>query len=81
MRARYLAPGLGYGHAKEALFAVMERRLGPARARYSELLAAPAELDAVLVDGATRARRVAAEVVGRARAACGLRATPRVAGR
>ncbi len=77
LAARYRAPGLGYGHAKQALFEVMERRLGPARERYCALMADPISLEAVLEDGAARARRVAAGVLGRARDATGLRGTPR----
>jgi tryptophanyl-tRNA synthetase len=78
MAERYRAGGYGYGHAKQSLAEVLERTLGPARARYTALLTRPADLDDVLRDGARRARAVAAEVVDRAREACGLgaRASP-----
>ena len=78
LAARYRAPGLGYGHAKQALFEVMEARLGPARARYEALLADSTEVEAVLHAGAKRARTVASGVVARARAAAGFGSAPRV---
>jgi len=78
LAARYRAPGMGYGHAKQALFEVMEARLGPARARYEALLAEGAELDAALEAGARRARGVAAGVLARAREASGFRRAPRL---
>jgi tryptophanyl-tRNA synthetase len=77
LAARYRAPGLGYGHAKEALFQVVEARLGPARDRYEHLLAHPEEIDAVLDDGTRRARTIAADVLGRAREAAGFGRAPR----
>lgn len=77
LAARYRAPGLGYGHAKQELFEVMDAQLAPARERYEALLAEPDRLDAVLADGAHRARRLALSVLGRARDACGLGRAPR----
>ncbi len=78
LAARYRAPGMGYGHAKQALFEAMETRLGPARARYEALLAEGTELDAALEAGARRARGVAAGVLARAREASGFRRAPRL---
>jgi tryptophanyl-tRNA synthetase len=74
---RYRAGGLGYGHAKQALFEAMEARLGPARERYHALLADPSRIDGVLEDGATRARAIARPVLARVREASGIRGTPR----
>ncbi|MFZ5475604.1 MAG: tryptophan--tRNA ligase [Myxococcota bacterium] len=74
---RYRAGGLGYGHAKQELYDVMEARLGPARARFEEWMADPARLDGVLEDGASRARRVAAGVLERVRGAIGVTRRPR----
>jgi tryptophanyl-tRNA synthetase len=77
LAARYRAPGLGYGHAKEELFQVIEARIGPARDRYEHLLAHPAEIGGVLDDGARRARTIAAGVLSRAREAAGFGRAPR----
>ncbi len=74
---RYRLPGLGYGHAKQELFEVMENRLAPARERYAELLADPSRIDRVLEDGADRARRVATATLERVRDATGIRRAPR----
>lgn len=73
LAARYRAGGLGYGHAKQELFEVMDARLAPARARYEALLADPAALDPVLEDGAARARAVARATIDRVRQAAGFR--------
>jgi len=72
LAAQYRAGGMGYGHAKEALFQVLNREIGPARERYNTLLADVAGLDATLAKGAERARKVASEVLARVRAVVGL---------
>lgn len=72
LAARFRAGGLGYGTAKQALLDVLERELGPARARYEELCKDPGELERVLREGAARARAVAAPVMDRVRARVGL---------
>ncbi len=77
LAGRYRAGGLGYGHAKQALFDAMEASLGPARERYHALLADPAHLDGVLEDGACRARAIARPVLARVREAAGIRGIPR----
>jgi tryptophanyl-tRNA synthetase len=69
---RYRAGGLGYGVAKQALYEVLERELGPARVRYEQLMADQTALERVLADGAARVRTIAHEVVGRVRAKVGL---------
>jgi tryptophanyl-tRNA synthetase len=69
---RYRAGGMGYGHAKQALFEVLEREIGPARARYEALMADTAQLDRVLAEGASRARGVARQVIARVRKRVGL---------
>jgi tryptophanyl-tRNA synthetase len=72
MAERLRGTGYGYGHAKVALGKALEERLGPARERYRDWLARPAELRDVLADGAARARVVAREVLGRTREKVGL---------
>jgi len=69
---RYRAGGLGYGHAKQALFEVMDRFLAEPRDRYEALAAQPELVAESLAAGAIRARAVAAETMKRVRNACGL---------
>jgi tryptophanyl-tRNA synthetase len=69
---RFRAPGMGYGHAKQALFELILDHFGPARARRGELMANPDMVDAVLARGARAAREQAAATLGRARRAVGL---------
>jgi tryptophanyl-tRNA synthetase len=72
LAARYRAGGLGYGHAKQELYEAMEARLGPARANFEAWMADTSRLDAVLEDGAVRARRIARDVLQRVRNAIGI---------
>ncbi len=73
MAARYRS-GIGWGEAKGALFEVIEREVAGPRTRYDELMANPAELDALLADGARRARERARPVLDRVRSAIGIEA-------
>jgi len=70
--ARYRAGGMGWGEAKEELFRVANRELGPMRKRFEELMADPKGLDATLAKGAERARPIAAATVKRFRKAAGI---------
>ena len=70
MRARYRA-GISWAEAKRELFEVMDRYLAGPRATYSDLMANTQKIDAVLADGARRARALAAPVLGAARRAVG----------
>ena len=72
LERRYLAGGMGYGEAKQALFELVLDHFGPARRRRDELLADPGHVDEVLRRGAESARKVVAQVTRRARAAAGL---------
>jgi len=65
--------GPGYGHLKVRLIEAVEERFRGARERRAELLADPAQVDAVLAAGAARARARAVATRDRALAACGLR--------
>ena len=69
---RFRAPGMGYGHAKQALFELILEHFGPARARRVELMAKPELVDEVLRKGARAAREKAAATLARARKAVGL---------
>ena len=71
LRARYEA-GIGWGDAKGELADLLERLLAGPRARYEELMAHPERIDALLADGAARARALAAPVMERVRRAIGI---------
>ena len=72
LAARYRAGGLGYGDAKQALFELSQDHFAQARSLREELAAEEGRLEEILQAGADRAREKAGEVLGRARAACGL---------
>lgn len=69
---RFRAPGMGYGHAKQALFELVMDHFGPARARRAELVARPEIVDEVLKKGAVVAREKVRATLARAREAVGL---------
>ena len=69
---RLRAGGLGYGDLKKALFEHYWNHFSAARARRAELAANLDHVEAVLRDGAERARAVASLVLRRTRQACGL---------
>ena len=72
LRQRYLAGGMGYGHAKQALYEKYEEYFRDARERRKELAANPQKVEDILQDGASRARKVARATLDRVRAAVGL---------
>ncbi|MCF6277822.1 MAG: tryptophan--tRNA ligase [Anaerolineales bacterium] len=65
MRKQFLEGGLGYGDAKKMLLEVIDIALAEPRERYNDFLANPKEIDAVLSEGAQRARVVAKKTVER----------------
>ena len=69
---RYRAGGLGYGHAKQALFDVVNEQIAESRDRYDHLIAHPDEVRSILEDGASRARITARATLDRVRSASGL---------
>jgi tryptophanyl-tRNA synthetase len=69
---RYRAGGVSYAEVKDRLFEVLEAELGPLRERTLALLEEPDRIEAVLAEGAERARARAAPFVGRVREALGL---------
>jgi tryptophanyl-tRNA synthetase len=73
LRARYAA-GIGWGDAKAELHRVMDERIAPARATYDELMTPEgrAKVDALLAEGARRARAIAGPVLQRVRKAIGI---------
>ncbi len=72
IEAKLRAGGFGYGDLKKALFEHYWTCFAAPRARRRELESNLDHVQAVLRDGAERARAVAAPVLKRARVACGL---------
>ena len=72
LRADLLA-GLGWGDAKQRVAERIERDLGPMRERYAELVAHPERIEETLIEGARKARAVAAPLLRELREAVGLR--------
>ncbi|XXX75151.1 tryptophan--tRNA ligase [Sorangium sp. So ce134] len=72
LRGRYRS-GIGWGEAKEAVFEVLNRALEEPRRRYAELIADPARVDALLAQGAVRAREIASVTIRETRKAIGVR--------
>ena len=73
LAAKYRAGGMGYGEAKQALFEIAWDHFAVAREKREKLVADPATIEEILRAGALRARQKGAEVLDRARTACGLR--------
>lgn len=72
LAARYRAGGMGYGEAKQTLYDAAMEYFGPSRERREQLAADPETLEAILTDGARKARTKGQEVLDRVRSACGL---------
>jgi tryptophanyl-tRNA synthetase len=71
--ALYRRGGFGYGEVKKALADAAEKFFAEPRARRADLVANPARIREILGDGATKARKKAAEVLCRAQDASGIR--------
>jgi len=65
-------PGAGYGDLKKKLLAEILSRFQPYQEKYRHYQANPEEVEAILRDGAVRARTLAAPVLEKARQATGL---------
>lgn len=72
LAARYREGGMGYGEAKKALADKVEAYFGPYRGKRAELERDPEQVEAVLLDGAVRARKAIEPVLTAARKAAGL---------
>jgi tryptophanyl-tRNA synthetase len=68
-----LRGGLAWGEAKAQLVELIEAQIGPMRARYAELMAHPERIEAILQEGAAKARAIAAPLLAELREAVGLR--------
>jgi tryptophanyl-tRNA synthetase len=67
-----LESGLAWGEAKQALFDLLEGQIAPMRERYDALIAQPAHIEAILQEGARKARAIATPKMARLRDAVGL---------
>ncbi len=72
LAARYREGGMGYGEAKKALADKVEAFFAPYREKRAELERDPDQVEAVLLDGAARARKAIEPVLSAARKAVGL---------
>jgi len=61
LRERYLSGGMGWGHAKQELFEVMEEMISPMREKYNELIENKDYIDNILSEGSQKAREIAAK--------------------
>lgn len=73
MAALYRRGGFGYGEVKKALADAADNYFAESRERRQELEAKPERITEILGDGASQARKKAAEVLSRAQAACGIK--------
>ena len=71
--AKAYADGIGWGDAKQVLFERIDREIAPMRAQYEELINHPAQVDAILLKGAAKARELATPFIKELRHAVGLR--------
>ncbi len=74
LAARYRAGGMGYGEAKGMLLEKIDRQFAPAREKRKQLAANPQQVEAVLRNGAERARAEARITMNLVRDAVGMRA-------
>lgn len=67
------ANGIAWGEAKRQLFELVNEQLKEPRAKYLQLLENPAEIEAVLTEGAERARQSSSALIADVRQAVGIR--------
>ena len=66
------AEGIGWGDAKQRLFALVDGTVAPMREQYAQLIAKPAQLEEILLDGARKARDVTVPLLDGLQRAVGL---------
>ena len=71
--AQAFAQGIAWGEAKQALFVRIGQEIAPMRAHYAELIANPAQVERILLQGAEKARAEATPYMRQLRSAVGLR--------
>lgn len=67
------ADGIAWGEAKKQLFELVNQELAPARERYEALLANPQQIEALLLEGAEKARSYSQPLLAKCRKAVGIR--------
>lgn len=72
IRANFESGSWGYGHAKQKLLELFHAKFDPARARFQELIANPAEVEQIFAAGAEKARIVARATLADCRHKVGL---------
>jgi tryptophanyl-tRNA synthetase len=72
MKTKLAAGGYGWGHAKEDLFKELDAQLEGPRLKYYELRTDEERIDAILAEGAFKARTIAQETMRRVREAVGI---------
>lgn len=73
MRQKYQGGNYGYGHAKQELYELILVYFNNEREKFTHLMNNPAELDAILMEGAARASAVINDVIRRVREKLGFR--------
>lgn len=71
-RDKYTAGGMGYGQSKKRLFELLNEYFRPYRQKRAELAENIDYVESVLVDGATRARKIARQTLDKVKDAVGL---------
>ncbi|KAF1685981.1 tryptophan--tRNA ligase [Pseudoxanthomonas broegbernensis] len=66
------AEGIGWGDAKQRLFARVDEAVAPMREQYAQLVARPARLEEILLEGARKAREVTVPLLDGLQRAAGL---------
>lgn len=72
LRKRYLDGGMGWGHAKQELYEVMNESLTPIREKYNSLIENKDYIDEILSQGAKKARSIATSNIEKIRACIGI---------
>ena len=72
LRQLYLAGGMGWGQAKQALFEAVNEQLKGPREKYFELLENRDYVDSILKEGAEKARDIASQTISRLRKSIGI---------
>lgn len=72
LRERYTAGGMGWGHAKQELYEVMNAHLSPLRERYFELMQDQSVITNALKIGGEKAKALAAQKISQLRSIIGI---------
>ncbi|HRY83785.1 MAG TPA: tryptophan--tRNA ligase [Candidatus Cloacimonadota bacterium] len=72
LRQRYLEGGMGWGHAKQELFEVMNTQIAPLREKYFELISRPNDINEILEEGSRKARIIAQNKINQLRQLVGI---------